>query len=80
MTIIAIACKGQEFLYKASTAHKVNEKKADAIIKALNEIKYNLNNGEIWHKYNVSTYDRAGVYAECQKFIAGKNGIKRITY
>ena len=80
MTVIAIAKAGQEFLYKSDTAHKVNEKKADAIIKALNEIKYNLNDGEIWHKYSVSTYDRAGVFAECQKFIAGKNGIKRITY
>ena len=79
MTVIAIAKQGQEFLYKSNTAHKVNEK-ADAIIKALNEIKYNLNDGEIWHKYSVSTYDRAGVYAECQKFIAAKNGIKRITY
>lgn len=80
MTVIAIAKAGQEFLYKSNTAHKVNEKKADAIIKVLNEIKYNLNDGEIWHKYSVSTYDRAGVFAECQKFIAGKNGIKRITY
>ena len=29
MVVIAIAIKGQEFFYRASTAHKVNEKKAD---------------------------------------------------
>lgn len=79
MTVIAIAKQGQEFMYNASTAHKVNEKKADAIIKALNEIKYKLNDGEIWHKYNVDKYDRAFEYALSQRITAGKSGIKRIT-
>lgn len=72
MIVVAIACKGQEFLYNASTAHKVNEKKADKIVELLNAAGYQLRDGEIWHKFNVSSYDNAGVYAECQRFTLGK--------
>lgn len=72
MTVIAIACKGQEFFYNASTAHKVNENKADKIVELLNAAGYQLRAGEIWHKFNVSSYDNAGVYAETQRFTLGK--------
>lgn len=72
MVVVAIACKGNEFLYKSNTAHKVNEKKADKIVELLNAASYQLRAGEIWHKYNVSSYDNAGVYAECQRFTLGK--------
>ena len=72
MVVVAIACKGQEFLYKSYTAHKVNENKADKIIELLNAAGYQLRDGEIWYKFNVSNYDNAGVYAECQRFTLGK--------
>ena len=79
MIVIAITIKGQEFIYNASTAHKVNEKKADIAIKALNEAGYKIdkNAGEIWHKYNVDKYDRAYDYAQFQRFTVG-NKIKEI--
>ena len=72
MTVVAIACKEQEFFYISSSAHKVNEKKADKIIELLNAAGYQLSAGEVWHKFNVSSYDKAGVYAEYQRFTLGK--------
>lgn len=36
MTVVAIACKDFEFMYRSYTAHKVNEKKADKIVELLN--------------------------------------------
>ncbi|MBQ1801792.1 MAG: hypothetical protein II013_02160 [Lachnobacterium sp.] len=72
MTVVAIACKDYEFMYRSYTAHKVNEKKADKIVELLNAAGYLLRDGEVWHKFNVSSYDNAGVYAECQKFTLGK--------
>lgn len=80
MTVIAIAKMGQEFMYKTSTAHSVNEKKADLIIKALNKIGYKLQPGEVWHKYNVAKWENAGVYGETQKFTLGKSGLKEYRY
>lgn len=80
MTVIAIAKMGQEFMYKTSTSHSVNEKKADLIIKALNNIRYKLQPGEVWHKYNVSKWENAGVYGETQKFTLGKTGLKEYRY
>lgn len=72
MVVVAIACKGQEFLYRSYTAHKVNENKADKIVELLNAAGYQLRGGEIWHKFNVASYDSAGVYAETQSFTLGK--------
>ena len=80
MTVIAIAKMGQEFMYKTSTSHSVNEKKSDLIIKALNNIRYKLQPGEVLHKYNVSKWDNAGVYGETQKFTLGKTGLKEYRY
>ena len=79
MVVIAITIKGQEFIYNASTAHKVNEKKADIAIKVLNEARYKIdkNAGEVWHKYSVDKYDRAYDYAQFQRFTVG-NKIKEI--
>lgn len=68
MKVIAIACEGKEFLYRASTAHKVSKASADIICKALNDIRYKLNPGEIWHVYEVSGWDNAGIYAGTQAF------------
>lgn len=80
MIIIAIAKLGQEFMYRTCTAHKVNEKKADIVIKALNNANYKLQPGEVWHKYNVGIYENAAIYAETQKFIIGKTGLKEYRY
>ena len=72
MVVVAIACKEQEFFYLSSSAHKVNENKADKIVELLNAAGYQLSNGQIWHKFNVASYSNAGVYAETQRFTLGK--------
>lgn len=79
MKIVAQAIKGQEFFYRASTAHKVPEKNAQKIADALNEVGYELMEGRVWHIFDVGMYDDAYYYAEGQRFTYGKNGtIKRI--
>ncbi len=79
MIVIAITIKGKEFIYNASTAHKISEKKVDIAIKVLNEAGYKIDKsaGEIWHKYTVDKYDRAYDYAQFQRFTVG-NKIKEI--
>lgn len=78
MKIVAQAIKGQEYFYKASTAHKVPEAKAQKVADALNEISYKLADGRVWHVFDVGMYDDAYYYAEGQRFTYGKNGtIKR---
>ena len=79
MVVIAITIKGEEFIYNASTAHRISEKKADIAIKALNEAGYKIdkNAGEIWHKYTIDKYDTAFNYAQFQRFTVG-NKIKEI--
>ena len=72
MIIVAIACRDYEFMYRSYTAHKVNEKKADKIVELLNAAGYQLRDDEVWHKFNVSNYDNASVYAEHQRFTLGK--------
>lgn len=79
MKIVAQAIIGQEFFYKASTAHKVPEKNAQKIADVLNEIKYKLTEDRVWHVFDVGMYDDAYYYAEWQRFTYGKNGtVKRI--
>lgn len=68
MLVIAKSAEGHEFMYKASTAHKVSKASADMICKALNDIKYKLNPGEVWHVHEVSGYENAAIYAETQAF------------
>lgn len=77
MTILAKAVDGKEFLYNVRSAHFVSERNADKICKMLNELKYLLNDGEVWWKYEVDQYDTAYVYAEEQKFTWGKRGLIR---
>lgn len=68
MKVIAIACEGKEFLYRANTAHKVSKASANNICKVLNDARYKLNPGEIWHVFEVSGWENAGIYAETQSF------------
>ena len=68
MIILAKSVKGQEFLYSYQSAHRVAKTRADEICKALNNLGYQLNEGEVWHKHEVDSYDSASVFAENQKF------------
>lgn len=79
MKVVAIAKKGAEFIYNASTAHKVPEANAQKVCDALNGIGYKLFSPDfVWHVYDVGPYDNAYYYAEGQRFTYGKTGIKRI--
>ncbi len=49
---VAIAVKGKEFLYKASTRVAVPKSSAKKILEVLNTTGYHLKNGEVWHLYD----------------------------
>lgn len=76
MKILAISQKGQEFLYKPSTAHKVSERSGKAIMDALNKSRYKLKENEVWHMHDVSRYDNAYAYATYQEFTVYKGNVR----
>lgn len=78
MKVLAIAAEGKEFLYQSSTAHKVPNASAEKIRDALNKIRYKLKDGQIWHIYEVSAWENAGIYAEGQKFTIRKGTLKEV--
>ena len=76
MKILAISAKGQEFLYKPSTAHNVSERSGKAIMDALNKARYGLKENEVWHLHEVSSYDNAYAFANYQEFSIYKGNIR----
>lgn len=76
MKILAISVKGQEFLYKPATAHKVSDRSGKAIMDALNKAGYGLKEGEVWHIHDVDRYDNAYAYASYQEFTVYKGNIR----
>lgn len=76
MKILAVSAKGHEFMYKASTAHKVSERSGKAIMDALNKAKYKLKENEVWHMHDVSRYDNAYAYATYQEFTVYKGSVR----
>jgi len=74
MKVIAKSTKGQEFMYNASSAHKVSEMSAKYICKVLNEYKFRISENEVWFIHDVDRYDLAYEYAQFQKFTV-RNGI-----
>lgn len=76
MKILAISAKGQEFLYKPSTAHKVSERSGKKIMDALNKARYGLKENEVWHLHEVGSYDNAYAYATYQEFTIYKGNIR----
>lgn len=53
---IAIAPKGQEFVYRRSSMIAVPKTSAKAIADRLNELRYQLKDGEVWHIYDNDWY------------------------
>ena len=53
---IAIAPQGAEFYYKRSSMIAVPTASAQAIANRLNEARYKLKNGEVWHVYDNDSY------------------------
>lgn len=74
MTVVARAVKGKEFLYYARSAHQVKGLCAEKMCAFLNKQEYDLNEGEVWHVYEVGPYDNAYAYAETQIFEKNRNG------
>ena len=72
MKVIAKTRKGSEYCYNAASARKVSERSAQRILDIVNEMKWRLNDGEIWHIYDVNQYDRAYDYAQYQSFTIRK--------
>lgn len=68
MLILAISVKDREYLYKANTARAVSKNSAQKICDIVNECKYQLKPGEIWHIYEIDKYNIAFDYATRQEF------------
>ncbi len=76
MKILAVSIEGCEYLYKASTAHKVSERSGKKIMDALNKARYGLKENEVWHLHEVSSYDNAYAFATYQEFTIYKGNIR----
>lgn len=81
MIVLAKAVKGQEFLYDASSSHAVSKASADYICKCLNDVKYQLKENEVWHKFDsFCQYSGGWTYACQQKFTKYKGKIKEVKH
>lgn len=78
MKMIAKTLKGKEFIYSKTHCYRVSEKGAVDICNALNEIRYNLKEGEIWHIYNCGSYELDFTNAGVQKLTRYKGTIKAV--
>lgn len=79
MFIVAQSVKGKEFLFKASTSHRVSKASAEKIAAALNRAGFMLpaSGGLVWYVHDVSDYDPAADYAHFQSFSVYRGTIKR---
>lgn len=77
--VIAKTRPGKEYFYNAKTAHKVSANSAEKILNVLNTVRWQLNDGEVWHIYDVCDYDNAAYYARYQKFTIRKGIVKRFS-
>lgn len=80
MTIVAIARRGAEFLYRANTAHKVPKTSAKTICDALNKVGFMLTgDNDVWHVYtDIPEWSNAGAYASTQAFRRRNNQLQRV--
>ena len=68
MKMVAITHPGQEFVYSRKSAHKVPTSSAGEICAALNETRHGLKDGEIWHVYDMGSYEADYTAAGAQYF------------
>ena len=73
MKMIAKAIEGREFIYDRNIAHKVSDRSAGLIRDALNEKRYGLKDGQIWHIYDCGWYEQEYTAARYQSFVR-RNG------
>lgn len=80
MLVIAKSKEGHEFLYNAASARKVSARSAETILKVLNDMRWRLKDGEIWHIHEVDEYDNAFYYAQRQAFTIRKGVVSARCY
>lgn len=80
MLVIAKSVKGHEFMYNAASARKVSARSANKILAVLNEMKWRLNENEVWHIHEVDSYDNAYWYAQRQAFTIRKGVVSAKCY
>lgn len=68
MKVLAKTTEGYEYMYSIRSAHKVSARSGKLIADNLNELKYELKSGELWHLYDVDEYDEAYYIAQEQSF------------
>lgn len=73
-TIIARTMQGSEFIYSTKSAHGVAKAKAAEVCSVLNNLRWKLSDGEVWHIYTVDEYDTAYYVADSKKFIYHRGG------
>lgn len=76
--MIAKTLIGSEYVYDRNSAHAVAKSSAEIICKALNDIRHQLKDGEIWHVYDAGWYEQEWTAAGCQKFIRRNGGIAEV--
>ena len=69
---VAIAVKGKEFLYKRSSMIAVHNGRANDVVRVLNNNRYLLKDGEIWHSYENDGYTDIQIGKEIKQ--VRKNG------
>lgn len=75
MIVLAKSAEGAEYLYSAKSAHAVPKSSARKIMDALNDARYDLRDGQVWHIHEVGGLDDASFYAERQSFGIRKGSI-----
>lgn len=70
------ALAGKEYIYSPSSAHGVSKASGAAICDSLNEIRHDLQPGQVWRLIELDKYDSAYDIACCQKFIINGGYIK----
>lgn len=79
MIVLAKAILGKEFFYESSSCHEVSKASADMICKTLNDAKYDLKDGEVWHKFtDFCQYSNGWTFALGQKFTRFKGRIREV--
>ena len=74
MTVVARSVKGKEFLYSASSAHRVAPKEAQIMADALNRAEYGITPDQVWFVHDVGPCDNAYAYGKMQGFRMLKSG------
>lgn len=79
MIVLAKAILGKEFFYEPSSCHEVSKTSADMICKALNDAKYDLKDGQVWHKFtDFCQYSNGWTFALGNKFTRFKGRIREV--